>query len=104
MRASIAALLVLLLAAPAWAQEPAAAPEPPTLSEVEQLRIEAHLLRLRVAQLEEQLATVSLTHERERLDAEIRHAHDGWRMDWTTGRLVAVDAAPPPDDESEDPE
>lgn len=104
MRLTIAALLVLLLSVPTWAQAPEPeAPAAPTLSEVEQLRVEAHLLRLRVAQLEEQVATLRLSRERETLDAQIRQAHAGWRMDWTTGHLVAVEAAPTRGEGDEEP-
>lgn len=80
----------LLLQAPAT-QEPAPpaaqdTAQPPALQEIDALRVENYLLRLQALQAE-------LDKRREVIDARIRAAYPGWRMDWTTGQLVP--ATPP---------
>lgn len=90
-----------LVAGLLFTQTPATAPPdaetPPTLTEVERLRLDNHALKLRVVQLEQQVQAAALTEERATLDAALKAAYPGWRMDWQTGRLVRVeDAAPAP--------
>lgn len=87
---------LLLTQTPPAAQEATVPTEatPPALSEVDQLRIENHALRLRLAQLETQMRTQTLSDERTALDAALRAAYPGWTWDWQTGRLVRPEPTP----------
>lgn len=80
-------LTVALLQAATPAAPPVAtqetAPAAPTLTEVERLRVENHTLRVRLAQLETQMATQALSAERYRLSAAIAAAYPGWAMGWS---------------------
>jgi hypothetical protein len=84
------------LSVPVRAQTPATPPAetPPALTEVERLRLDNHALKVRVVQLEQQVQASALTEERAKLDAALRAAYPGWRMDWQTGTLVRVEEAP----------
>lgn len=78
----------VMVTGPTTAAEALAPATPPALSELDRLRVENHLLRLRVVQLEAQAQTQALSQERDRLDAALAETHPGWRMDWQTGALV----------------
>jgi hypothetical protein len=89
-------MLGMSLATPALTQTPTTPPPsegPPVLTEVERLRLDNHALKIRVVQLEQQVQAAALTEERATLDAALRAAYPGWRMDWQTGQLVP--ATPP---------
>jgi hypothetical protein len=63
-----------------------------------QLRIDNHALRLRVAQMEQQINQLMLSQERTTLDLDIMRSNPGWQMDWQTGQLRRVSeiGTPPP--------
>lgn len=86
----------LILTGLLLAQTPTHAPPPqaPTLSELHAAKVEAHLAKLRALQLEMRLREIALTEERKALDAAIRAAHPGYRVEWDRGVLVPVEAAP----------
>lgn len=69
--------------------------EAPTLAEPLTLKVENHLLRLRVVQLESQLQAEALSRQRTEIEAAIAASHEGWTMDWATGQLTQAKAAAP---------
>lgn len=92
----------LLVAALLFTQAPTApppapvatAPVVPALSELHKTQVEAHLLRLRVLQLEVERQQAAIMEQRATLDRTISAAHPGHQMDWATGTLVVTPAAP----------
>lgn len=84
-----------VLSAQAPAPAASAPGAPPALTEAQQLRVENHALKLRLAQVETQLQQLLLSQERTRLETDLATTHPGFRMDWQTLQLVAaVPAAP----------
>lgn len=85
----IAAVLLLSVAAAAWAQN--TPPEPPALTDVQQLRLELHQAHVTIAQLQTQLAQMSLALERQAVTLDVLKDKPGYEIEWTSLTLKKVE-------------